>query len=442
MNLAEATFAAACRALLIAGGATLCAGWALSRARNVPRWLRGALLAVATLVFFAPSMLAGYGWLPAVTRWPAGSLARETLYCAAIFIRLAPIAVLAVWLAKPGPGASALHAWKLAGGRGWRFRLREAGAAPWLAAGAVFLLAFQEFDLATSWGIRTWTVALFDAQIGGLAIAESLRLAALPFAVEVVVIVPLWLAGRGRLRSCREAEKDARTRGSALAVAYIVAAAGVFLLYPGFAIFRLGADGFRAWLDSPAMVREILNAFISGGVASLLAWTISGLPSKSIRAALAAPGLLGALMLGLLVLAAAQVAPGLLASVAPWLLTLTFVLLPYALLLRVMIDSGTQRAALHAARISGTRVIQWELWRERSMAAGLLLFCLGYSDFTVATLLAPPQFPTIFPRVFNLMHYGQSAVLSFTVFMAIAAPLACAALTLLLVRLYVRRRVR
>ncbi len=442
MSLVETTLAAACRAFLIAGAAALCAAWSLVRLRNVPAWLRGGLVTVAALAFFAPSMLAGYGWLPTVTRWPAGSLARETLYCVAIFIRLVPIAVLALWLAKPGPGASALCAWKLAGGRGWKFRVREAGPAPWLAAGAVFLLAFQEFDLATSWGIRTWTVGLFDAQIGGLAIAESLWLAALPFAVELAVIVPLWLTARGNLRSHREAHGDVRKRESAFALAYIAAAAGLFLLYPGVANFHLGADGVRAWLESPAMVREIANAFISGGGAAVLAWVISGLPSKSIRAALAAVGLLGALMLGLLVLALVQFAPAIMSSVAPWLSTLTFALLPYALLLRMMIESGTQRAALHVARTSGARGIEWELWRERSIAAGLLLFCLGYSDFTVATLLAPPQFPTIFPRVFNLMHYGQSAVLSFTVFTAIVAPVVCAALTLLLVRLYVRRRVR
>ncbi len=401
MSLVDATLSAACRSSVIAGAATLCAAWSLSRLRNIPVWLRGTLVTVAALAFFAPSMLAGYGWLPTVTRWPSGSLAREMLYCGAVFIRLVPIAFLALWLANPGPGAAALHAWMLAGGRDWKFRLREAGAAPWLAAGAVFLLAFQEFDLATSWGIRTWTVALFDAQIGGLAISESLRLAALPFAVEVAVIVPLWLSARGNLRSARGAEPDSRKPGSALALGYIAAATGVFLIYPGLAIFRLGADGFRAWFDSPAMVREIGNAFISGGVAAALAWALSGLPSKSMRAVLAAPGLLGALMLALIVIAAVRFAPSVMSSVAPWLFTLTLVLLPYALLLRLMIESGTQRAALHVARASRARAIEWELWRERSIAAVLLLFCLGYSDFTVATLLAPPQFPPIFPRVFN-----------------------------------------
>jgi ABC-type spermidine/putrescine transport system permease subunit II len=70
------------------------------------------------------------------------------------------------------------------------------------------------------------------------------------------------------------------------------------------------------------------------------------------------------------------------------------------------------------------------------------LFCVGHGDFTISTLLAPPQFPTIFARIFNLMHYGQSAVLSFAVFLAVFAPLATAALTLLLLRRYARRRVR
>ena len=107
-----------------------------------------------------------------------------------------------------------------------------------------------------------------------------------------------------------------------------------------------------------------------------------------------------------------------------------------------LLEAGAQHAALRVAQMSGARPVVWELWRERAVAAGMLLFCLGYSDFTVATLLAPPQFPTIFPRVFNLMHYGQSSVLSFTVLVAIVTPVACAALTLLLLRRYVRHRVR
>jgi ABC-type Fe3+ transport system permease subunit len=157
---------------------------------------------------------------------------------------------------------------------------------------------------------------------------------------------------------------------------------------------------------------------------------------------MAAPGLLGTLLLGLFVLAVLQFASGAAGSVAPWLLALTLALLPFALLLRLMLETGTQRAGLHVARMAGARAMQWTLWRERAISAWLLLFCLGYSDFTLSTLLAPPQFPTIFPRVFNLMHYGQSAVLSFSVFVAILAPLATAALTLLLLRHYVRSRVR
>jgi iron(III) transport system permease protein len=439
MSLVDATVAAALRALVVASIAVALAYWLLPRLRGMPAKLGWSVFAAGGLAYFTPTMLAGYGWLPTVTQWPAGSVARESFYAGALLIRLAPIGALALWLARPGPDPAAQHVWKLAHCRSWKFWWRETGAAPWLSGGLVFLLAFQEFDLATSWGIRSWTVSLFDAQIGGLATRDSLRLCLVPLTVELAVILPLlMLTRRARRQGLLEQERTAAPAPAVLV--YAVAALTFFVVMPAVMVFRLGADGFRAWIESPSMLREVGHAFVSGGIAATLAWLIAGTRAAWLRALLAMPGLLGPLVLGLAVLGALQWGPAAADTVLPWLFALTLQLLPMALLLRLLLERGIDRASLHAARLAGARGVEWTLWKERAVAAGLLLFCLGYGDFTISTLLAPPQFSTIFPRVFNLMHYGQSAVLSFSVLVAVLAPLAIAAVALLLLRLYVRRR--
>ncbi|MEO6740259.1 MAG: hypothetical protein ABIP20_08405, partial [Chthoniobacteraceae bacterium] len=85
---------------------------------------------------------------------------------------------------------------------------------------------------------------------------------------------------------------------------------------------------------------------------------------------------------------------------------------------------------------------EWTLSRGPAAGAVLLLFGVAYGDFTIGALLAPPQFTTVFARIFNLMHYGQNALLSASVFIAVATPLLCLWLTRRLLRLYVARRVR
>jgi ABC-type Fe3+ transport system permease subunit len=441
MSLIDATALAAARAFVIAGCAVGMGFWLLPRIRALSpmasRWAFG----LGAIAYFTPTMLAGYGWLPTVVRWPAGSFARECFYGLAVFIRLAPIATLALWLACTGPSAAAEHAWRLARGRGKRFWWREAGLALWVSAGLVFLFAFQEFDLATSWGMRSWTVSLFDAQIGGLAVSESLRLATLPLAVELTVIVLLLLPAQ-KLRP-EGLQQSARVISSPVRAVFLSSLAfAFFVLIPASAVFRLGADGFRAWMETPSMLREITHAFLSAGIAAVLAWAISGAAARWWRALLVLPGLLGPLVLALAVLALLQWFPAAADTVVPWLFALVLHLLPMALLLRLLLEQHIDRAALHSAKLSSARAVEWSLWRERAFAAGLLLFCAGYADFTISTLLAPPQFSTVFPRVFNLMHYGQSAVLSFAVLLAVLAPLAAAGAMFFLLRFYGRRCLR
>jgi len=441
MSLVTPTALAATRAIIITLISVCAALWALGWLRQLsPLALRRAFAATA-LVFFTPAMLAGYGWLPTVARWPTGSAAREIFYAAMLCVRFTPVAALALWFANPGPGSTSTHCASLAGCDSGRWRMRELGAAPWLAAGVVFLFAFQEFDLATSWGIRTWTVALFDAQTGGLALRESLRLALPALCVELAVIAPLLIIV-GTLRAPKPERERLISPGCLPSLLQCTAAPALFIVLPAWFLLGLGLDGFAPWLRDFTLAREMANSLLLAIVCALLAWLLSAFAEKRPALVLAAPGLLGPLLLSLLVLAAVQPAEAIARTVLPLVITLVLLLFPLALLLRALLRLGTEPTALHIARNSGARAAEWTLSHGPAAGAVLLLFGVAYSDFTAGTLLAPPQFTTVFARIFNLMHYGQGSVLSASLVIAVASPLLCLWLTRCLLRLYVARRVR
>ena len=441
MTLATPTALAAARAILIA---LLCVSVAL---RALP-WLRQLsplalrrAFAATAIVFFTPAMLAGYGWLPTVTRWPAGSVAREIFYAAMLCVRFTPVAALALWFANPGPGTTAAHCARLAACATGRWRMRELGAAPWLAAAVVFLFAFQEFDLATSWGIRTWTVALFDAQAGGLALRESLRLALPALCVELAVITPLLIAV-GTLCSPKSGREHLIRPGCLPSLLQCTAAPTLFIVLPAWFLLGLGLDGFAPWLRDFTLAREMANSLLLAIVCALLAWLLSAFAEKRAALVLAVPGLVGPLLLSLLVLAAAGTSDAIARTSLPLVVALVLLLLPLALLLRALLRLGAEPEALHIARNTRAGAAEWTLSHGPATGAVLLLFGVAYSDFTAGALLAPPQFTTVFARIFNLMHYGQGSVLSASLFIAVTTPLLCLWLTRRLLRLYVARRVR
>jgi hypothetical protein len=333
MNLAIPTALAVVRACAIAA-------LAVSAALPARRWLRGlsplalrSAFAATALVFFTPAMLAGYGWLPTVARWPGGSAAREVFYCSMLWVRFTPIAALALWFANPGPGATATHCMRLVGGGGWRWRLRELGTGPWLAGGVVFLFAFQEFDLATSWGIRSWTVALFDAQVGGLALGKSLRLALPALCVELGIIALLLLTIR-RLQPRRTDRERTVPRKSWTAVLQYAIAPALFVALPAWFVLRLGFDGFATWMQNLTLTREMTNSLVLAIVCALFAWLLAALAGRRTAILLAAPGLLGPLLLSLLLASTARHLGAIGRTALPLVLAIVLQLLPLALLLR------------------------------------------------------------------------------------------------------------
>ncbi|MCE9611030.1 MAG: hypothetical protein K8R23_12620 [Chthoniobacter sp.] len=445
MTLVPQTIESAVRALGIAGLAILLAPMLarlLAHTHGSRRTLAWALL-LAPL--FTPALLVSYAYAPVAVRLMSTPGGVAALYSFALTLKLVPVAALILHFVPPviSPEALRCHALLVpARWARWKFRVRAAGRAPWLAGGIVFLLAFTDFELASLWSLKTWTVALFDAQVGGMALSASLRLAALPLGLGLAVLaLVIRLPAVAVTPPGRSPAPGRAVRGPLL-----VYLGGAALLGCGWPLLRVAGQasaGLRAVAENFVLAQELAASVGCAAVAAVAAWLLIAwmTPRRQTALALAVPGLLGALLLSLLLLAAFQSAVLRPAydTPLPLLLALTLLLLPFALPLRWLLDAQRRDPALHLARLAGSSALVWRLDTGRRWLAAFLLFCWAYFDFTAGSILAPVGLTPVFVRLHNLAHYGQTAVLSAMFLAAFAAPVAVLLLTAPAARWYARR---
>ena len=438
------------------------------------RQTRRALWAMLLVPYLTPVLLVGYAYSRyslSLIRHPAWN---ELLYVALVWLKLVPVAALALHFAPTPMSPEAIWCHKLLNSRSSSIRnpqsaIRNSDLAFWLrgpgrafgvAFAAVFLLAFGEFEMASLLGIRSWTVTLFDAQVGGLALGESLRLAAPALAVEAVllgVVLALILSHRpsGAPSAPRHVGLGAWTQAAVMF--YILAALALVTLVPAFVVLH----GTLAWLKLMPQVltlaRDVAASVLFGLAAAACAYLVAGWFLGAGRrgawygkwlfaSAACVPGLLGALALALLALALFQL-PGLTAlydSPVPLAVTLALLLLPFAVLLRLLVTALRPGEAVHAARLlaaspsrdvaRNSRRLAWHLGRRGQFYVAFLLFCWGYFDLTASSILAPSGMTPVLVRLYNFAHYGQSAALSAMVCVAFAVPFVLLALAMMVRR--------
>jgi iron(III) transport system permease protein len=410
--------------------------------------------------FFTPALLTGFAYAKfslALVRHPEWN---EALYAALLVARFVPVGMLILAFTPPAPvSAAALYCARLRarGIAGILGRVRF--LAPFALRGPlrellpalaiVFLLAFQEFETASLMATASWTVWLFDAQAGGLLLSESLRRAVLPAACEVLVVGLFAVyAVRGRLLPAARPQQTApvsRGRDAAAwltAIAACVAVTGVPLAVVGRDVRR----GMAFLLESRQMLEEIAIATGFGLAAGLSAALLAaGLrrccarrAAAGVTAALcfaaALPGLMGSLIVSLLVLWLFQRPPlaFLYDTTFPAVAALVLYLLPRALLLQLVVGAATPRPGLHLARLLEAAPeahrrarggeLAWRLARRNQFLAAGILCIWGYLELTPVAILAPPGVTSAPVRLYNLMHYGRSYVVSAMTLLAMAVP--------------------
>lgn len=441
MSIGAQTAMAVGRALLVTAAALAVSGglsqW-LAVQSGRARTLAWALLAAP---FFTPSLLISYAFSRFALSLVASPWSHEALYIGVLTLKLIPVAVV---LRLHLPSALTPQAWFIYrldshAGR-WeqmKFRLAGAGEGPWVAGGLVFLLAFADFELASLWSIHSWTVAIFDAQAGGLALSETLRLAALPLVIALAIIA--WVMSRGRklpLAPLIATQSEPRWPWP-----FLAASATCLALVPLLIVLAQALFGLRSLIEHFVLGREIVVSLLMAlGATALADFSLRYLRMRRSTTLIAAvPGLLGTLTVSLLLLTLFQI-PGLRAvydTPLPLLLALTILLIPLGLLLDALRPRHTP--ALFIARQTGSRYLHWEMELRPHLIGCALLFCWAYFDFTASAILAPIGLTPVFVRLHNLAHYGQTAVLSAMMLAAFAAPVIVLLLTAAALRLYARR---
>jgi hypothetical protein len=450
----------AVRCLALAGVATIL-GWIVGG--RLPQKLdwRGWAIIVAPLC--TPALLVSYTYASLALKLTGNPRLLEFFYSALIALKLTPLAVIARRLFPSPISPEARFCEALIPNRSLAarlaFRLQALSAVPWMAGGLVFLLAFTDFELASLLSIKTWTVQLFDAHAGGLALSESLQRVSTPLCMEIVIILTLILLAR------RATVGEAASQGSSTASLWTMPVLGVIALITSAGpIVKVAVHSIPGWSVigvREAAGEEVLMSLATALVSTLAIWlALAIVRRKATRFALAIPGLLGGLVLSLVVLALLNSQlPGFLASPIvhknwtsalralgesplPLVFAETLLLAPVAMLLWIMLASRNPGEKLHLARMAGSRRLIWELAIEPRAAALGLLFLLSYFEFTAASILAPVQLTPICVRLHNLAHYGQNSALSAMLLSATMAPIVVLALTLGGARFYARQNAR
>jgi ABC-type Fe3+ transport system permease subunit len=386
----------------------------------------------------------------------------ELLLDLLLFFRAVPVGTLVVYFAPPPPlSREALYCRELALGMGHRrkahaqlgwlgFAIRGGWHALLPAVGLMFLVTFQEFELASLIGRPAWTVWLFDAQVGGLALDESLRLALEPVACQIVVLAPLawWVVTRRsnpRARSQQSVPIPVHWKN--ILWLYLVVAFAMVVAVPAGLVGGGAVEGLFRVVRSTEQIKTLLTEILVGtgyGLAAAIAGMLIAAPllrgahnshlGRLGLVVLSVPGLFGSLVLSLALIRLLQ---------QPYLhifyktplalaLGLTLFLLPRGVIVRLLLSASRRREGAHLAALLGAspsraarataRELAWQLqWRGEFWSVALLAYW-AFLDLTVAYLLAPVTIVSAPVMLYNQMHFGKNAVLSALVFLTVIVP--------------------
>lgn len=446
--------------LLIALALPLC-GRLVRWIKTSPAAQRGWQLGLLALPFLFPELLTGYAYSQMTRLLITGVWTREFWFDLLLLLRVIPIGTLLWYCAPPSPlSREAWHARRLAvrvGEPAWKrwgiligYWLRGPARTALFAGCGLFLVLFQEFELASLLATTSWTVWLFDAQAGGLSLTDSLQCCLVPALCAWLVCGPLpWQVCGPSLRSADLSSSDlpVSRMSSNLLWGYLCVALGLIVVYPCLLIGLETIPGVLGLLRNSGQARGLFQGILVAGGCGLIAglsadllagWLVTDQPLnlwRRLGMIGSAAGLCGSLILSLASVALFQ---------QPWLrplydtslpvvLGLIVWLLPRALLLHGMLIATRSPIAEHAARMLMTssdpqrarssHQILWQL-RGRSATAVRLLLCYwAYWDLTLPGILNPTGMEPATVRLYGDMHFGRNAMLTAKAGLTLAAPL-------------------
>lgn len=432
--------------------------------------VRKTLWIVLLVPFFAPDLVVGYSYRNFALSLVHHAFLNEAFYALLVALKVVAVGVIVLHFAPPPPvSSSALHALRIAGrSRGGVLDGLRLTISGWIrgplrtafpAAAIVFLLSFQEFDLASMLGTTSWTVWLFDQHVQGLMLSESLRLCLGPVLCEVAVLAPLLLIlvkSWTPLSVQRLVAVPSQIHNSITFWSYAVVANVVVVVIPITIVIQKSLNGMGSLVSSVRFLRNIATSGMFAITAGLLVYLcarwlaqcVSG-RKKGVRnlfklsiGLLAIPGLFGSLVLGLALLTAFQTWPlrWFYDTPLPLLVGFVLLLLPKACVLLFLTTNAAPQHGIHLGHLlsrsplppqsSAGRETLWHLHAKPHFWMLVLLCYWLYLELTVSYLLHPTGMDPVSIRIYDFVHYGSMSLLAFMVSMTVAAMLAVLVLVL------------
>jgi iron(III) transport system permease protein len=423
-SLSQEIGASLLRALFVAGAVVPAAMGLLDALRPKSTKTQRTFWALLALLFLTPALFTGYAYANFTPWLTWQGFVREAGYDLLLFFRNLLPAALLLTLVKPRISASALFQLRAAPCSPQAFRawILHTGAAQLLAGTLIFLLVFTEFEYASFFQVEAWTVKLFDAQVGGMLLKHALLEVLPAAAIACGLLIWVYLLYRSITAYPPQVPHPTRKATSPLLLALPVLGVLIVVLLPAALLSRDLINGVALLADGFLVGQELRGSLLVSALSASLAYTLC---YTRFARVLALPGLFGTLILGLTLLALFQT--NMLHSIYDTLLPLwmatTLWLMPCALIFRVAMQHRNPHSALHIATGSQqASTLRWAMLDRYRFSLFLFLFCLSWFDLTIASLLAPSTLTPLPVRLYNFMHYGQSARLSAMVLVSIFTP--------------------
>ena len=370
-----------------------------------------------------PPLLPAYSYSAFSFNFQTQAFYNEILYCLIIAFKVIPIGVILLLLIPTSTSKSATFCEQLLTQNIFSKIYQKSHLL------AVFFLvslfAFHDYEIASLMRIKHWTVVLFNAHAGGLVmnLNGSFRMILLPLITSMALTISSFYF----LKKCN-GTKSYTSRKNHASLFIVAFSLICLLIIPLITISSNSLNGFKDILSGNWMQAEIVNSLALTSVTTICCLMISFgvLQFKKTLLLSTFPGLFGSLILGLLFISLFNL-PGLNSvkqTVIPLCLALITYGLPFSILICIALKNfiPAQRTAITLLNKKSQRIIKWDTIHLSSILATLPLFCFLWFDLTLSSMLAPASVTTLFPRLYNLMHYSENEKLSATVILTTLIP--------------------
>ena len=389
---------------------------------------RSKLLALALLMIplIIPPLIPAYAYSAFSFNFQTKPVPNEILYFLIMTSRLIPIAVLILLIIPPAVSKSAVHCAHLL--KTQEFSHHQIHQHLIIAFLSVFLFAFNEYEIASLMRTKHWTVTLFNAHAGGLVmnLSGSFQMALFPALTSVGAIALITTSfKRDHFSGSVESQKPGK-----LFFTSITASSFIGWLIPITIILLNSFDGFADALKGKWMKNEFFNSMLISIISTGCCLAIiTGLLrlSKKLTMIFLIPGFFGALILGLLFIYIFNIPflSPLKQTVLPLSLALILYSAPMAVLMilyfkKSQIENEQQVLLLPPG---SQKEIKWLKTYVPWIMLSIPVFSFVWFDLTLSSMLAPASFTSVFPRIYNLMHYSENEKLSATVLITALLPL-------------------